>query len=139
MRDFSDGGLIVSTQIRMGTPIPAFMRRVAWIDFILPNMFISKYTMWIEFCSCTFVCLKNYDLELKSDYFMEIILYALVTLDLPYIFDIFKMRHSPGIFQSNQNMPPSVNKIPEVYGATIIVPIYTSPITINTLSIIVKG
>ena len=90
MRELYDSGLTGSMQIGTGNSIIAIMRRVAWLDFILPNRFGSKCNMWIEFCSCTFVCLKNYDLELKSDYFMEIILYALVILDLPYIFDIFK-------------------------------------------------
>ena len=55
-------------------------------------------------------------------YSTEIISYVLVNLDLPYIFYLFQiMRHSPGIFQYNQNISPSLNQIPEVYIAILIV------------------
>ena len=77
--------------------------------------------MWIYFCSFTFVGSINYDLELKSDYSMEIILYALVTLYLSYLFYLFKiLRHYPGLFQSNQNIPLSFNQRPVFYGTILI-------------------
>ena len=78
--------------------------------------------------SFTLVGLTNYYLELRSDYSTEIILYALVTLDFLYIFYFFKIpRHYLGIFQYNQKKYPSVNQIPDVYGA---IPIATFPWTI---------
>ena len=85
--------------IGTGASIIAMVQRVACLDFVLPSRFWSKYTMCVDFCSFTFVVLKNYDLELKSEYSTEILLYALVALDLPYIFYLFEiMIHSPDLF-----------------------------------------
>ena len=39
MRELSDSGLTVSMPIGTGTSIIVMMRRVAWLDLILPNRF----------------------------------------------------------------------------------------------------
>ena len=74
-----------------------------------------------RFCCYTFLGSKNYDLKIKIDYSKEIILYSLVALDLLHLFYLFGiMIHYRGLFQSNQNTPPSANQRLEVYSAITI-------------------
>ena len=123
MRDFSKWELAVSTIIVTGTSTTAIMCSVACIGFILPNMFSSKFTMWIDFygLQCyTFLGSINCNLKIKL-ITLQKLFHMRWSLYIFHIFYLFENQiHATGVFQSNRNVPPSTNQTPEVYSAIII-------------------